>query len=136
MPDPISLIGGALETVKKLREISEKVKDADTRNLIADLNIALADLKSEIASLKEENVRLTEELKQKKARDSYNELVVRDGVLYFTEPPPGKPEGPYCPNCKENNNRLVLIQDLRDSPRSAFGEFTCRICNSFFGRGL
>jgi uncharacterized small protein (DUF1192 family) len=132
MADVMAMVGTAIETLKKLRAVAEKIKDAETRNLIADLSISLADLKMEIASLKEENLRLDSELKQKKSREAAGEqLVIRDGVLYFNEPPPGKAAGPYCPNCKENN-RLVLIKDNRNTPFQDFGNFHCAICDCMF----
>jgi len=132
MGDVMALVGGAIETVKKLREVSEKIKNAETRNLIGDLSLSLADLKAEIASLKEENLQLKEQLKQKQAKDSYSEMIVKDNVLYFAVAPPGKSVGPYCPNCKENGNKLVLIQDLRNSTFSGFGNFRCNACKSHF----
>ena len=133
MADILALVSAAIDTVKKLRVVAEKIKDAESRNLIGDLSIALADLKIEIASLKDENLRLQGELKQKMAKESQSgQLVVKEGVLYFNEPPEGKPAGPYCPNCKENGNRLILIKDQRGTPFKTFGNFRCPECKAFF----
>jgi hypothetical protein len=133
MADVLTLVATAIDTLKKLRAVSEKIKDAESRNLIADLSIALADLKSEVAGLKEENRWLQAELNQKRTREQHGEqLVVRDGVLYFNEPPSGKPAGPYCPNCKENGNRLVLMKDNRNTPFQQICKFRCPECQSSF----
>jgi len=51
MADILASISFAIETVKKLRSIAEKVKDAEAKNLVADLQLALADLKTQIAEL-------------------------------------------------------------------------------------
>ena|ERR1041384_6925670 len=133
MADVIVLIGTAWDTLKKLKEVSDKLKDADTKNLIADLSIALADLKVQVADLKNENLRLAEELARKKSHEEQaGQLIVKDAVLYFREPPAGKPAGPYCPNCKENGNRLVLIKDNRGTPFQKLATFTCPQCKSKF----
>jgi hypothetical protein len=51
MADFLTLVGAAVETVRKLRAIAEKVKDAETRSLMADLHLQLADIKTEAARL-------------------------------------------------------------------------------------
>jgi hypothetical protein len=132
MAEVLGLIGAAIDTLNKLRTASEKLKDADSRMLIADLSMSLADLKIEIAALKEENLRLQQELRQKKTREAAGEMISTDGVLYFKEPPADKAPGPYCPNCKEHNNRLVLLNDQRNTPFAQLANYRCPICHSSF----
>lgn len=131
MADVLSLVGTAIDTVKKLKEIAEKVKDADSRNLIADLSLALADLKIEIARLKEENLGLQTKLKQLATQDGRADLETRDGVLFLKkEATNGRAVGPYCPNCFETTRKLILMQDLRDTPFHSFGNFRCSACKA------
>lgn len=133
MSDILAIVGTAIDTVKKLRQVAQKIKDADTQNLIADLSISLADLKMEIAALRDENLRLQDELKKRDgAQDHRNNMEVRDGVLYLKEPPQGRPQGPYCPNCMERSKQLVLIKDHRGTPFQAISNFFCSLCRSHF----
>ena len=135
MADIIGLLGTAVDSVRKLKEVADKLKNAELRNSIGDLSLALADLKLEVARLKEENLRLQGEMQQAKNREQQaGELIAKDGVLWFKEPPPpGKTVGPYCPNCKENGNKLVLIQDQRRTPFRRLYHFECPLCQSKFG---
>jgi len=70
MADVLALVGSAIDRVKRLKAITDKIRDAESRNLIGDLSISLADLRLEIADLKNENLRLQTELKQKKVSES------------------------------------------------------------------
>jgi len=131
--DVLGIVGSAIDTVKKLREVEAKIANAELRNLIGDLNMALADLKIEIADLKDENTRLKVELKQEKERAIQSgQLVAKGALLYFKEPPPDKPVGPYCPNCKGNAGKLMLLEDQRTSGLGGFGDFHCPACDAWF----
>ena len=133
MADVVALVGTAIETLKKLKEIADKIKDAEARNLIADLTNTLADLKLDFAALKEENLRLREDLARKTRHEEQgSQLIPKHGVLYFKEPPSDKPDGPYCPNCKQNGNKLVLMKDNRGTPFERLTNFTCPQCRSNF----
>jgi regulator of replication initiation timing len=48
--------------VNRLREISEKIKNAELTNIIADLSLDLAELKMKLASVLEENTTLKQRL--------------------------------------------------------------------------
>src|SRR5260370_13486539 len=58
MPEIVSSISSAIAIAKKLREVSDKIKDADLKNLLADLTLELAEIKTHLAEVMEENTRL------------------------------------------------------------------------------
>lgn len=136
MADPLSILTAAIETLKKLREVSQRIKHAETKNLIADLGISLADLKLEVAQLKEENVLLKQEVaKAAEQRDFRANLELNDGVYFFVEPVPGRPEGPYCPTCFDVDGTLVIVGETQGS-FTFFGKYHCNNCNGHFGKAI
>ena len=133
MPDIIGTIGGVMEGFKKLREVTAKIKDADVKNQIADLRLALVDLKEEIVELRDENLDLREQLtKTKETEERSSDLEAREGAYFLRTPQDGRPDGPYCVNCWNNQRKLVLMGNL---PRgmSDFGKYLCPDCNARSG---
>ena len=63
MIDDFSSVSKAIAIAKKLKEISEKIKDADLKNLIAGLHLELADTKTHLAELTNENRQLQEKIR-------------------------------------------------------------------------
>ena len=49
--DIISSISSAIATGLRLKEVGDKVKNADFRNLLADLNLKLAEIKTQLAEV-------------------------------------------------------------------------------------
>lgn len=62
MADIVSTVSTALNIASRLKAISDKIRDAEFRNLVADLSIELAEVKLKAASLLEENAGLREQL--------------------------------------------------------------------------
>jgi phosphoribosylaminoimidazole-succinocarboxamide synthase len=56
--DIISSVSTSVELLKRLREISKNIEEAEFKNLLADLSCELADIKLEVAGLKEKIVTL------------------------------------------------------------------------------
>jgi hypothetical protein len=133
MIDPVKAIAAAIETVRKLNEISAKIKDAETRNLIADLRNQLADVKLAMAELKEETADLREKLRselQAKEAASADELEYRGGLNWRVSPKPGENPGPFCPNCSEEG-RPVAVQKMAAS-FARIGKYRCPKCKAHF----
>jgi hypothetical protein len=107
MPEIISSITSAVAIVRKLKEVSDKIKDADFKNLLADLNLELAEIKMQLAGVMEENTRF-------KARISELEST----------------EGEKCPKCQK---RGWQVESSRPDP--VFGQaggirrtYKCSLC--------
>ena len=94
MAEIISSVSSAIAIVKKLKEVSDKIKDANFKNLLADLNLELAEIKTQVAEVMEENTRL-------KAKISSLEST----------------EGEKCPKCLKRGWKLE-----RSFPDPTFGE--------------
>jgi len=105
MSEIFAVVAKAIGTMQKLKEVSDKIKDADMRNLVADLNLDLADIKMKLAEISNEN----RELKEK--------ILDREG-----------PE--RCPSCKARDWRLV--SNHRDATFGDLGAFNrvykCSAC--------
>jgi len=137
VPDILSVLNGAITTVQKLREISQKVKDAETTTLIADLNLALADLKMRFAGLQEENLRLRNELAEAKTQADIRGMVtLRDGLYYLKQPVDDRPEGPFCTRCLDVEGKAVLVAQLARAFH-AVANYQCPNCKAHYGgRGI
>jgi hypothetical protein len=92
--DIISTISSAISLTRRLKTISDNIKDAEFKNLLADLTLQLADVKLKLASILEENVALKQQIKE-------NENT----------------EGDPCPKCRMRSYQLVSSK-----PDSVFGE--------------
>jgi hypothetical protein len=64
MPDLISSVTAAIATVKKLKEVGDKIRDADLKNLLADLSLELAEIKTQLADLTDENRQLKTKIRE------------------------------------------------------------------------
>ncbi len=132
MADVMSILSVAITTVQKLREVAKKIKDAEVNNLIADLNMALADLKMQFVTLQEENMKLRGELQQAREQTDFRKKVsLRKGLYYLTEAVEGRPEGPYCPQCFDAENKLILVKEVRGGYRQ-LGNRQCAKCKTYY----
>jgi len=122
---------GALDSVnaiingmKKVREVAQRIHDAELQSALADLMMSSADLKMEIVNLKSENVELREENSAlKKKADIRAKMRVEDRVLFPTEEIPGYGSGPFCPICFEKDGHLITAIK---NPNT--GRWFCRNC--------
>ena len=58
MVEVLSSVTAAINIAKKLLEVSERTRDADSKLLVADLTINLAEIKVQLAEVMEENTQL------------------------------------------------------------------------------
>lgn len=126
--DVITGIQSALEITGKLRELSQKLQDADFSILLANLTSELANTKLEAANLKFEVTRLTEENQKLTDRLNNKESVKPkfvDGGYRFPND-----DGLYCTGCFDSKQSKI---HLVDAPAQfiSFGQRRCPICKTF-----
>lgn len=63
MPDIISSISAAIATSQKLKEITDKAKDPELRDLVANLSLELVDIKAQLADVTAENGQLKDKIR-------------------------------------------------------------------------
>jgi hypothetical protein len=107
MPEVFATIASALATAKKMKEISDKIKDAELRNLVGDLSLELAEIKIQLANVTEEN----------------SQLKAKVRALENTE-------GDPCPKCRKRGWNVESSQ-----PDPTFGDlggirrtYKCSLC--------
>jgi hypothetical protein len=106
-----SSLTAAFDALKKLREVSQRVRDADFQIYVADLFSAMADVKLKLADVQEENLRLRRELEQfRQQTDIRKKLVLKHEGYYLTSKVEGYGEGPFCTPCMDTKGTLVTIQ--------------------------
>lgn len=123
----ITAITASLELLKKLKEVSKNIKDAEIKNLIADISNQLADTKLAAVALKQEIIALKEENAELKAqKEKKEEPKVKWGCYYFEDDPEQRL---YCPTCYDTKGIKVLTTRATSNYR------LCNNCNSPIGSG-
>jgi hypothetical protein len=97
MVDIVASVTSAISIAKKLKEASDKIRNADLKNLIGDLSLELADIKVHLAEVIEENSNLKAKIKSLESA-----------------------EGEPCPKCKR---RAWAVAHSKRHP--VFGDVGC-----------
>jgi hypothetical protein len=121
--DVLAIVDRSIASIKRLREISKNVSEAEFRNLLADLSNDLADAKIKIAELKERWADQAEEIRQLK-RASKPKPSVKWGCYKF--------EGDdklYCTACYDSESRKSVTNRLNTKFRQ------CPVCKAQVGAG-
>ena len=123
--DIVTIVGNSISLVKRLREISNNIAEAEFKNLLADLTDKLADLKLEAANLKEELATLREEnrvLRQTTAPGNDEPVSVQWGCYKFKDQ-----DGLYCTACWDSRRKKSLTNRLNSQRRH------CPVCRALIG---
>jgi hypothetical protein len=123
--DVLSSIDHSITLVRRLREISKNVAEAEFRNLLADLSNDLGDAKLEIAALKQRLADQAEEIAALKAADP----AVRQkpsGEKYGCYQFEGE-DGLFCTACYDTKGRKSRTTRLNSHFRQ------CPVCKAMFG---
>lgn len=99
--DILSGISNTLTIVGRLKEISDKVADAEMAALIASLQEDLVNVRMEAIGVKEDNVNLRQRLMELEQKEKIN-LKFRDNV-YFRE----GDTNPICPPCYDDRGKVI-----------------------------
>ncbi|NCC52911.1 MAG: hypothetical protein EOM20_17105 [Spartobacteria bacterium] len=94
MQDVIDAVSNAISLTKRLRNISENIKEAEFRNIVADLSVELAEAKMKLADLISENADLRKQL---------SEIETAPGIA--------------CPSCRKYTYIVV-----KSEPDKTFGD--------------
>ena len=120
MIEIISGLNTAIDLVKRLRELNDKIQSADIKMLIADLSEQLAEAKISIAELLEKNLKLEEEIKSLKEKKK-EELVFKNGAYYSVND-----DGPFCPGCYDKQKSKSRL--IRNTGFEIMGNYRCSVC--------
>ncbi|WP_417383223.1 hypothetical protein [Gimesia sp.] len=118
-----SALNNSIALAKRLREISNNIKDAEFNQLLADLYNELADIKMEMAGMKEQVAELKEEnLRLKTMQPENNVKPKLDRGCYIFE---GE-EGLFCTGCYDSERKKIQTTRLRGRVRA------CPVCKNVF----
>ncbi|KPW03193.1 hypothetical protein [Pseudoalteromonas sp. P1-11] len=123
--DIVSTVNNSLKLVKRLKEISKNISDAEFSNLLADLSIELADVKLESASLKEELASLKDEvriLKSTTPAPDEKPTGTKWGFYQFVDD-----SGLYCTACWDSKRNKSMTNRVNARFRS------CPVCKTVIG---
>ncbi|MCL1067122.1 hypothetical protein L2735_09915 [Shewanella olleyana] len=123
--DIISTVNNSINLVKRLREISKNISDAEFSNLLDDLSMELADVKLESASLKEELAALKDEvrvLKSTAPAPDEKPTGTKWGCYQFPDD-----SGLYCTGCWDSKRNKSMTNRVNSRFRS------CPVCKSAIG---
>jgi hypothetical protein len=116
----------SLTLLKRLREISKNIADAEFKNVLADLSSEMADLKLQAADLKERLAALQEEnslLKSTSAPAEERPIGVKWGCYMFE----GEPDNLYCTACWDSKRKKHLTTRATSRFR------LCPVCKATLG---
>ena len=123
--DIISSLGNTIKLVRRLREVSKNVAEAEFKNLLADLTSELADIKLEAAELKITISKLQEENRLLKATTPDKEekpIGVKWGCYRFKDD-----SGLYCTGCWDSQRKKIRTNRVNSISRS------CPVCKATIG---
>jgi hypothetical protein len=111
----LDTVNAVVTDLKKVRELADKVHDADLQNAIADLVLKVADLKTEVADFREENLGFRQQIEElTRKADIRSKLTIDRGRLRSPEGLPGYGKGPFCQVCFEKDGYLfALVYDAQ-----------------------
>lgn len=120
--DIVTTVNNSLNLVKRLREISKNISDAEFSNLLADLSMELADAKLESASLKEELAYLKDEVRVLKSTVSSPDekpTNTKWGCYQFP-----RDTALYCTGCWDSKRNKSITNRVNSKLRS------CPVCKA------
>lgn len=127
----ISSIGAALSSIKTAADLAKIIKDssssleqAEVKFKLAELVGALAEAKMDIASIQELILDKEKEISVLKGLLEIKGKVTWEKPYYFLIED-GKKDGPYCPTCYDNHNKMIRLQDEGN------GCWRCHVCNGW-----
>ena len=131
MPDPISAINFIVDKVNKLREINEKIKNAEVTTIISELQLAVSDIKLDLADERDKNAQLQNQIRE---LNEQLELICtvefKNNFVYRTVE--DQLEGPYCPRCYGKVRKLIKLLGMND----AYGCHICQFILQKNGQGV
>ena len=90
----------------------------------------ILELREGALGLQEENLRLRSQLSELRGEMKVSKALRFDGNLYWLENEGSETDGPFCPVCRDKDNKLVRLHDGRK--RNVKTRWVCLICNSVF----
>ena len=103
--------------LKTVKDINDKIKNAELSNIIADLMMNTADLKINVANLHLENY----ELKQQISLKNEHKMIFKNN-MYYSLNKDGVEDGPFCSPCYDSKKLITRMHKLNN------GYFCCPTC--------
>ena len=102
---------GMIENLKEVLEFAKKLNDASVLKATAELNLECAEMISEKADLTQQNAALREELARLRQQlSAREEELAFEGNVYWKRKDDGSREGPFCPKCFHDKEKVVPMQ--------------------------
>jgi hypothetical protein len=116
-------ITGVIGMVGKAKELADKLKNLELKEVIVDLQGKVLGLKEEIVKLREENAQLKEQVKRASAPP---EVTVKNGMYYKDD------DGPFCTACYDSRGKLTrLIHGAQDERMMGIHR-KCQACQATY----
>jgi hypothetical protein len=126
MHDIVSGLTSVLSIASKIRDINERLKDAELKGMVVGLMEELTDLKLAMINLKEENIQLREDLVAERSKTKVptkDEMTLKGDMYYIVD------DGPYCTACWDTGRRKVRVPPMAKTFH-AIAKFRCNVCKA------
>lgn len=122
--NPITII----ETVNKAYTLAKKAANIE-------LQEQLMGLREQVLALQQENLELTKLNRGLEEKLSLRQSMVLEDGVYYRKTPDGSKEGPFCPVCYGQEEKLMLLikeESLIEHSEGDSPPYRCPYCNRFF----
>lgn len=110
MVDILALGGSLYDTLKKAKELSDKLANTELRLMIADLQSTGAELRIQLAQQVDHIGQLEQELRDLRGTIAVAARLVRAGDVYHLQEAQGATlQGLYCPVCFDGERKLISL---------------------------
>lgn len=123
--DILGGIGDAISLALKAKQLADRLKNLELKEVVVDLQSRLIDLKEQIVALREENIQLKADAKKLQLPP---ELIVKDGVYFRADG-----DGPFCTGCYDAGGKLHRLAEQSGLYRK-ISKWKCPVCKSTFGQ--
>jgi len=121
-------IAAALDTIKKLSELSKNSQNVELKQTIVSVQEQLLEVKQELVLYKEENAELKQQLKN--LQNEKPQLIFKNGC-YFSIKEDGSDDGPYCTGCFDKDKKIIRLIKMSEY-MDALGKYKCPACNAIY----
>ncbi len=122
----------AIDGIKVLKEYANEIKDVQKRGefmrIIGGLSIELAETQMKLAEQTQDNINLRDKINAlekevEKLKNPKSKPIIKDELYYIED------DGPFCPACYDNNNKLIRVSEAPDALK-ALGRYRCPVCKA------
>lgn len=114
-------------SISEIRALTTSLSDLLKKGMTLEAQEKVMELREVILALREELVTVKEENLTLRQAAKVSDELTWDGRLYWRKTADGKSEGPFCPRCKDDRDRVSRM--TKTAPVEGIGGWGCVSCD-------